>query len=289
MGQSKHYQIFRNGSRTYFHSSLFFPPEVRKDVFILYAFVRQADDFVDSIPQQKQEFKAFCDRWKCAAEGCITGDVVIDGFAGLAALKQFDCEWIDAFLSSMRADLSKSRYETQVELDQYLYGSAEVIGLMMARILDLPEKSFPYARLLGRSMQYINFIRDIAEDLTLGRVYFPQEYVRRCGLSGLEESDARAAPEQFRFFIRQQIAQYYRWQVEGERGYRFIPYRYLIPIRTAAEMYKWTATLIARDPFVIYRTFVRPSISRIIMRILYNSVHIPLCRIQLPGAPRYEI
>lgn len=279
MPRSVQYAIFRKGSTTYFHASLFFPEAVRNDVFSLYAFVRQADDYVDSTPQQQDEFEDFCERWWGAAGGTPAGDVVIDGFAELASRKGFDLAWVDAFLASMRSDLFKNRYETHQELDQYLYGSAEVIGLMMAQVLDLPEESHPSAQVLGRAMQYINFIRDIDEDLALGRVYFPQADIRRYGLHGLERADALEAPDQFSLFIRDRIAQYRLWQAEGEQGYGFIPYRYLIPIRTAAEMYRWTATTIEANPMIIYEQKVRPSVSRIISAILSSSLRIPLSRV----------
>ncbi len=73
----------------------------------------------------------------------------------------------------MEHDLSESSCETLEDVLTYIYGSAEVIGLFMARIMDLDEASFPYAAMLGRAMQYINFIRDIAEDNELGRRYLP--------------------------------------------------------------------------------------------------------------------
>ena len=58
-----HKRIFKNGSKTYYYSSFFFPPNVKEDVFKLYSFVRKADDYVDSVPQQKQEFYSFKARY----------------------------------------------------------------------------------------------------------------------------------------------------------------------------------------------------------------------------------
>ena len=68
------------------------------------------------------------------------------------------------FLGSMAADLTRRFYRTEAETLEYVYGSAEVIGLFMARIMRLPEEALPAARMLGRAMQFINFIRDAAED-----------------------------------------------------------------------------------------------------------------------------
>jgi phytoene synthase len=268
------YRIFKAGSRTYFYSSLFFPKTVRDDVFSLYSFVRTADDLVDSVPQRGEEFHAFRERYKKALCGEVTGDVVVDSFVSLARRKDFDLCWVEAFLSSMDADLSKSSYLNLAELDEYIYGSAEVVGLMMAKILCLREESFPYARLLGKSMQFINFVRDIAEDLRLGRTYFPQEDFAAYGLSSLDYAAVSRSPEMFRGFVRRQLSYYDLWQGEAEEGFAYIPRRYRIPIKTASEMYKWTAEQIRSDPFVIYRRKVKPSVSRIVYNIGFNSLPI---------------
>lgn len=267
-----HYAIFRAGSKTYFYSSLFFPRDVREDVFILYSFVRKADDFVDAIPQQVDAFLTFKEHYHRAEQGEVTGDLVVDSFARLAEEREIPAVWVDAFLRSMELDTIRNTYTSYDELDAYLYGSSEVIGLMMAKILRLPEESYGAARSLGKSMQFINFIRDIAEDLELGRTYFPQQELAACDLPSLAYEETIKRPENFRKFIRRQVAHCGRWQEHGEKGYRFIPKRYLIPIKTASEMYSWTAAQIWADPFVVYRRKVKPSISQILRRIACNSV-----------------
>src|SRR6056297_1741820 len=63
-----HYQTFKSGSKTYFNSSRFFPADVRRDVFYLYAFVRKADNFVDEVPQDPDGFYRFCDSYRRSLE-----------------------------------------------------------------------------------------------------------------------------------------------------------------------------------------------------------------------------
>ncbi len=100
--------IFRKGSRTYFYSSLFFPMQIRQEVFILYGFVRKTDNFVDIIPQDYNGFYLFKDKYYQAKNGKKSGDVVIDSFVQLAQQKGFEDEWVDAFLHSMELDLKKT-------------------------------------------------------------------------------------------------------------------------------------------------------------------------------------
>jgi 15-cis-phytoene synthase len=263
------YDTFKRGSKTYFTSSLFFPPSARADVFTLYGFVRVADDFVDSVPQDRQGFREFRERYSRALLGERAGDPIIDPFVELMKRKGFDPSWVEAFLDAMQADLSCRTYDTVEETLGYVYGSAEVIGLFMARILDLPEASLSSARLLGRSMQYINFIRDIAEDLRLGRRYLP---LKPSALEALDEEHARADPAEFRRFMEHHLGLYRGWQLEAEQGFHYIPRRARMPIKTASDMYNWTAERIREDPFIVFRRRVKPRGTRIILRALSNLV-----------------
>lgn len=267
------FSIFRKGSRTYFYSSLFFPMHIRREVFILYGFVRKTDNYVDVIPQDREGFYKFKENYYQAKQGKETGDIVIDSFVRLAEKKGFQDEWIEAFLHSMELDLTKKHYETIDEVLEYIYGSAEVIGLMMAKIIGLPKESFEHAKYLGRAMQYINFIRDIAEDLDLGRVYFPQTDLRKHGLENLAYEHVKEHPDRFRNFLQTQLDRYCHWQELAEEGYRFIPKRYLISIKTASEMYHWTAEQIAHHPFIVYDIKVKPMISKILLTVVSNLVN----------------
>lgn len=266
------YSIFKGGSKTYFYSTIFFPERAKEDVFKLYSFVRKADDLVDSIPQRSEEFFEFKDKYHEAMKGTITGDVVIDSFVEVSNRKNFEPKWTDAFLNSMEMDITKSTYKNLDELMIYLYGSSEVIGLFMARILDLHEYSFTAARHLGRAMQFINFIRDISEDLVLGRVYFSQEDLEEFKLPSLTLKDTKERPKEFKEFIQKQLDTYFDWQKKAEEGFPYIPKRYLIPIKTASDMYNWTGKTISKDPFIVYKRKVKPSISRIVSTIAYNSI-----------------
>lgn len=266
------YTIFKKGSKTYFYSTIFFPKKVKRDVFTLYSFLRKADDYVDSIPQDSEGFYAFKDRYYDSKSGTVTGDVVIDSFKELSMRKNFEDKWVDAFLNSMEMDIYKSTYQNLEELETYLYGSSEVVGLFMAKIMDLPQESFQAARHLGKAMQYINFIRDISEDIELGRVYFPQEDLESFGLENLEENNTRTNEENFKGFIKKQLETYKIWQMEAEKGFAYIPYRYLISIKTASDMYNWTAREIENDPFVVYRRKVKPSVPKVVFNVFSNSL-----------------
>ncbi|MDD1774347.1 MAG: phytoene/squalene synthase family protein [Methanobacterium sp.] len=270
------YSIFKKGSKTYFYSTVFFPREVKRDVFILYSFLRKTDDYVDSIPQDKEGFYQFKNDYLRARNGEVVDDVVINSFSQLENRKSFKKEWVDAFLNSMEMDIYKSSYRNMDELLTYLYGSSEVVGLFMASILELDPESFRSARYLGRAMQYVNFIRDIEEDLKLGRNYFPLEDMEEFGIKSLEEKDNINNQDKFRDFLLKQLNTYYQWQETAEMGFKYIPYRYLIPIKTASDMYLWTAKQIEKDPFLVYKVKVKPSLPKIVSQVFANSARLSL-------------
>jgi phytoene synthase len=170
----------------------------------------------------------------------------------------------------MTSDTYKKTYATLAELEEYIYGSAEVIGLVMAKLMNLPAESYATARLLGKGFQYINFIRDIAEDIQLGRQYIPLEVLRPFGFEKLTETTAREKPDQFKALIKQELSRYRAWQTDGEAGFSYIPKRALLPIKTAADMYRFTADVIEKDPFVIFRKKVKPTKLKIIWQLFLN-------------------
>ena len=266
------HKIFKNGSRTYFYSSIFFPDAVKADVFALYSFVRTADDFVDQTPPQAKQFKKFRRDYETSLDGSSSGSLVIDSFVELQKKREFDPKWVEVFLDAMELDLKQKTYSKMQDTISYMHGSAEVIGLMMSKILDLPADAYSAAKYLGRSMQYVNFIRDIQEDNQLGRVYFPQTELKKYGLTSLEQSMVEKHPEQFTTFMHAQIAQYEEWSRQGQAGYSSIPRRFLIPIKTANDLYHWTATEIAKRPIVVFERKVKPSIGRVLFTLLKNIV-----------------
>jgi len=266
------YSIFKQGSQTYFYSSLFFPSYLRKDVFVLYGFVRKADNFVDSIPQKVNGFYEFKEKYQSSMNGDKSNNFVIDEFVKLSKEKHFKPEWTESFLKSMEMDITKEKYHSIDETLEYIYGSAEVIGLYMSKIMNLSKEAEYYAKYLGRSMQYINFLRDINEDNQLGRTYFPIEDLEEYNLKNLEYEYVKKHQENFYLFIEKQLNRYCEWQSIAEEGFKLIPKRYLIPVKTASEMYNWTAEQIYKDPMIIYKVKVKPMINKIFSKTLLNVI-----------------
>ena len=157
------------------------PDEMRQAIYSIYGFVRLADEIVDTFHDVDQEFLLddFEKEYYKALQQGISINPVLHSFAMTVTKYQFPDELVDSFLKSMRADLSKQVYENNVELDFYIHGSANVVGLMsllvflegnMERYHELKEPAMK----LGSAFQKVNFLRDLkADSHGLNRLYFP--------------------------------------------------------------------------------------------------------------------
>ncbi len=157
-----------------------FDKPLRKPIAAIYGFVRFADEIVDTFHSfdKRSLLKQFENDTYEAIELGISLNPVLQSFQEVVNQYNIEHELIDAFLVSMYMDLDQSEYDQQ-ELDAYIYGSAEVIGLMCLRVFTNGDnheynRLKDSARSLGAAFQKINFLRDIKSDYQdRGRVYFP--------------------------------------------------------------------------------------------------------------------
>lgn len=171
--------------RTFYLATRLLAPAQRPAVHALYGFARRADDVLDEFDartpaQRGDELQGLADALRARlVENRLAGDdPVLDAVVDTA--RHYNLEWqlFDDFLASMRMDLTVTDYPDRAALDRYMYGSAEVIGLQMLPVLGtvVPrEEAAPYAAALGKAFQLTNFLRDVDEDLTRGRVYLPAD------------------------------------------------------------------------------------------------------------------
>lgn len=168
------------------------PPAVRRDIAGIYALVRVADEVVDGTAGaaglEAARVRTALDGYEAAVNSALaTGfatDLVIHGFADVARRHGFGRELTEPFFASMRADLDVAEHDG-ASLESYIYGSAEVVGLMCLEVFmdmpgtraDTPEQRGMLratARRLGAAFQKVNFLRDLGADHDqLGRTYFP--------------------------------------------------------------------------------------------------------------------
>lgn len=167
-------------STSFNKSSQLFAPSIRQHVFAIYGLVRIADEIVDTY-QERNSLQLLDELEQTVYRAITSGydaNPIVHAFADTYRKFAIDTALIKAFFASMRTDLTRKTF-SQKEYETYIYGSAEVIGLMCLKIFvngDNAEYQHlePGAKVLGAAYQKVNFLRDIASDFhDRGRVYFP--------------------------------------------------------------------------------------------------------------------
>ena len=235
-------RVQRSHSKTYYFSTQLLPEDVRPHVHALYAFMRYADEIVDNpgktTPEkQLASLEAFEEETLAAVAGEDIPNPVLRAYAATARERSIEPEYISAFMRSMKMDTSVFRYPTYEDLSVYTYGSAAVVGLMMCRVIGVEDaRANPHAEALGVAMQLSNFLRDIREDYSRGRVYLPLDDLN---LFRYSEEDLRAGvvDERFTSLMRYEIGRARRLYEFADEGMGYIPRGRRYPVKVARELY----------------------------------------------------
>lgn len=177
--------------RTYFLATRLLRPAQRPAIHALYGFARYVDDLVDDpepgwtaadIAQRIDHIAAALDEGLAAGS---SDDPVLAAVVDTTVRFGVEAKLFGPFLHSMRMDLAVTGYASRAELDTYVHGSAEVIGLQVLPVLGTVcdrREAEPHAAALGAAFQLTNFLRDVAEDLRRGRVYLPADELAAYGV-----------------------------------------------------------------------------------------------------------
>jgi 15-cis-phytoene synthase len=168
-------------STSFYWASQFFDQETKKAIFNIYGFVRFADEIVDSFHDfnKEQLLNDFIKEYRTCKQSRISLNPIIYSFVSTCQKYKIEDFLVDPFLDSMRFDLTKKEYCSDEEINLYIHGSAEVIGLMCLKVFckgdqNEYERLKPQALKLGAAFQKVNFLRDLKNDvLELKRFYFP--------------------------------------------------------------------------------------------------------------------
>ena len=232
-------QLNRRHGTTYYWSTYALPAAKRPHVWALYGFCRHADDIVDDLgnvttEDRRTALTSLGDRLFEALAAGRSDDPVLAAVVHTTGSFGIDPACFERFLGAMALDLSVSRYDTYDDLLGYMDGSAAVIGEMLLPILE-PESpaAFGHARDLGVAFQLTNFLRDVAEDLDRGRVYIPQEDLRRFGA----DPERRTVDEPWRALMRFEIDRCHRLYRSADLGIALLPPASARCIRAARVLY----------------------------------------------------
>ena len=268
IGLQKCKEVTRKYGTSYFFATQFFPREIRDGIYGIYAFARIPDEIVDDPNKgDKAETRAKLDEWRAswlaAMNAGRSDDDVMNAIVHTFHKFQIPVEDGEAFLRSMFMDEDVAGYETYADLENYMYGSAGVIGLMVTRIVGYStDVAFEHAKKLGYAFQVTNFLRDIREDYDeLGRVYMPQDELRRFGLSN-DDIARRVYDERFIDFMKFQIERNRQIYREALPGIPMLAWRGRLAVRIAYVLYKAILAEIERVNYNVYLGRVRTNFAQ---------------------------
>ena len=195
--------IARSAAKNFYYGFLVLPQRKRDALSAVYAFMRRCDDIADDTtlsPQDRHNRLAdWLDKAHHAFAAQPTDDPVLLGLTDAQRIYQIPIGLLDQLAYGTAADLDSGpaepsagaplavRYQTFEELRQYCYGVASVVGLVCIKIFGYQDPAAePLAERCGLAFQLTNIIRDVKEDVAMGRVYFPQEDLAQCGLTAAD-------------------------------------------------------------------------------------------------------
>jgi phytoene synthase len=233
--------------KTYFLATRLLPPAKRPFVHALYGFARYADEIVDDLAstlsenEKAEALKSWGDEVLANIKYGKSHDHIGAALVDTVTRFSIPISYFEAFLHSMTMDLTVTEYHTYEDLYEYVYGSAAVIGLQMVPILGTVSKQAMAeaniaAEKLGTAFQLANFIRDIGEDLTRGRVYLPVTELQSHGVTR-EMLEERIVTPQIKNALKEQIQRVRSLQAESKPGINLLSAESRACIEAASELY----------------------------------------------------
>jgi len=221
------------GSKSFYFATRFFPPDLAKAAHAVYWFCRTTDDMVD-------ENQGDIVEWEVAVRQALSAGhsarAVLDLFTRTVVEYRIPHEYPLELIEGVKMDARRERYRTFDDLRVFCYRVASTVGLMMMHVIGAAPGADSYAVDLGIAMQLTNILRDIGDDLGMGRVYIPSEELDRFGYS---ESDLRGKlrNDAFISMMRFQCARARSYYAAAEPGIPLLDFRGRFAVRIAADVY----------------------------------------------------
>lgn len=243
-------QILATHAQTSFNvAARFLPAERRRSAIDLYAFFRTLDDLVDNAePSDTAGIHREIDAWREWLAGSRAGrgprEPLATDLSRTIDAWQIPCSLFEQMLDGLETDLSPREIETDAELEAYCYRVASTVGCAMAHVLGASSpQALSAAEQLGMAMQITNILRDVGEDLDMGRVYLPRETLARFNLDRddlmtMRHSRSRAVDERFRSLMQSEIARARTLYRHGMAGIWLLPPDCRMPILLSARLYR---------------------------------------------------
>ena len=231
--------IARDGAKNFYYAFLTLPKAKRQAIYASYAFCRLCDDIADD-PDPDGDRATRLQGVRLALGAAFSGapdGAVFTALGHAAASYSIPQRYFDDVIKGVEMDLHKARYETFDELRQYCYYVAGAVGLICIEVFEYSDPAaIEYATDLGLAMQLTNILRDIEQDAAAGRIYLPQEDMRRFGYSA-ENLHAGVVNDSYRSLMKFEADRARSYFQSGSRLYPLLDRRSRACPETMAKIY----------------------------------------------------
>lgn len=218
---TKHY------AKSFYFSSFALPKDKRNAAYAIYSFCRFADNITDVTGYESSEYlgdkiKRLLALLSEVYRQAETDSKNVSDFTATIRRYGIPKVYFEELIDGVSTDISKKRYATYTELDEYCYKVASVVGLIMTRVFGYStDDAFTHAINLGKAMQLTNIIRDISDDYSMGRIYIPEEEMRTFGYTEKDLKN-RKINDNFRNLMKHQIARARNYYTSANKGIEFL-------------------------------------------------------------------
>lgn len=243
-------EMARREAKNFYWGFISLPHDQRMAIYALYDFARQVDDEVDGAPRPDlipERLAAQRER----VRRCMVGefdDPVMQVLSKAVTRYAIPESELQELIEGVERDCTQTRYETWNDLREYCRLVASVVGRMCVRIFGFTDdEALARADDLGLALQLTNILRDVLEDAEMGRIYLPQEELRRFGIS--EEAMLRVQPgDGWNALVAFQVQRARELFKTGYEVLRYIPRRPAACVQTMAGIYERLLNKIEKDP-----------------------------------------
>jgi len=252
-------QQTKDSKTNFYYSFLFLPKEKRDAIFTVYSFCRHTDDIVDEI-DDPAEARQQLDEWRQELDACYEdrpSHPIMDALLKISRRFSLPKQYFHDLIDGCEMDLTHKRYETFADLSQYCYRVASVVGLICIEIFGYRDPmTKDYAVNLGMALQLTNIIRDVGEDVRIGRIYLPAEDLARFRYSEqdvINEIYSPAFVELMRFQEERARSYFAKAMEHYDRRDRHL----LFPAEVMRKIYFRLLDNIAAADYNVYQTRIR--------------------------------
>ncbi len=263
-------KIVSHHAKSFYFCSHFLPFQKRIAMFAIYALCRTLDDIVDECPKENKSLaKEALVKWQEKIELLYSGkhpkEPILEAMNAVISVYPVDKKPFLDLIAGVEMDLEECSYKTFSDLRLYCYRVAATVGLMGSEVFGYSSKdALPYAESLGIAMQLTNILRDVGEDLYLGRIYLPTEDLEKFNYS---QTDLRAKRinENFIELMKFEIARARSFYKQADEGIKMLSPDSRLTVLAASRLYGAILDQIERNCYDVFSRRASLSLSAKLM------------------------